>query len=444
MHCLAQCAAAWSPTAPAMRALSARPSSPPLQAAAASHATAAHCSTATSMSARACLTAWNWPMGRPNWTRTLAYSDAVSRHQRAIPALSAAASTCARPRTSSSRRTTWGPPAATVTPSPTSSSAPSGRVASRAGSASTRTWSPSRSRSSRSHSTPDPRSSGTSTSRAVGRPSTGRMDPPMVTASPMRSRGSHGSPSATAAVTVPSASPGSKRFAHGSVGVAGQGRGDEQRREDGSGEEGVPHLLDHDGDLGQREALAALGLGQVQSQPPLGGHLLPHRRRVRGRSGCLGHRPRLARRAVGLEPPLHGAPERLVLLGDGDRHYAALFGRHLDPVPPQRDGPHRATLGRDMQPLLVAGRRVEDDGVAVVAQVERPGRPEHAVARAHAAVPVDPDVQGRRHHAARSTMALVGTPSPEVTRQFRAPPTWLVEVPRSWRTPSVIRLKPCT
>ena len=113
MHSLAQCAAAPSVTAPAMRALrcrsrvsSAARSSPSLQAAAASQATAALCSTATSMSASACFTAWNWPMGRPNWTRTLAYSDAVSRHQRAIPALSAAANVRARPRTSSSETST--------------------------------------------------------------------------------------------------------------------------------------------------------------------------------------------------------------------------------------------------------------------------------------------------------------------------------------------------
>ncbi len=48
------------------------------------------------MSARACLIAWNWPIGRPNCTRTLAYSEAVSRHQRATPAPSAAAKTSAR------------------------------------------------------------------------------------------------------------------------------------------------------------------------------------------------------------------------------------------------------------------------------------------------------------------------------------------------------------
>src|SRR5260370_33731876 len=48
------------------------------------------------------------------------------------------------------------------------------------------------------------------------------------------------------------------------------------------------------------------------------------------------------------------------------------------------------------------------------------------------------------HHGFRRSSALVGTPSPLVTRQTEAPSTWLVEVPLIWRAPSVIRLMPCT
>ena len=44
----------------------------------------------------------------------------------------------------------------------------------------------------------------------------------------------------------------------------------------------------------------------------------------------------------------------------------------------------------------------------------------------------------------RRSRALVGTPSPEVTRQVSAPSTWAVEVPRICFTPSLMRLKPCT
>src|SRR2546427_770539 len=44
----------------------------------------------------------------------------------------------------------------------------------------------------------------------------------------------------------------------------------------------------------------------------------------------------------------------------------------------------------------------------------------------------------------RSKIADVGTPSPLVTRQHSASAIWFVDVPRIWRTPSRIRLKPCT
>ena len=41
------------------------------------------------MPAHLCLMAWNWPIGRPNCSRILAYSDAVSVAQRATPTHSA-------------------------------------------------------------------------------------------------------------------------------------------------------------------------------------------------------------------------------------------------------------------------------------------------------------------------------------------------------------------
>ncbi len=54
-----------------------------------------------SMSAQRCFTPWNWPIGRPNCTRTFAYSAAVSTHHCATPIASAASSTAARSRTRS-------------------------------------------------------------------------------------------------------------------------------------------------------------------------------------------------------------------------------------------------------------------------------------------------------------------------------------------------------
>src|SRR3954466_5270438 len=47
-------------------------------------------------------------------------------------------------------------------------------------------------------------------------------------------------------------------------------------------------------------------------------------------------------------------------------------------------------------------------------------------------------------YAFLSRSALVGTPSPLVTSDVSAPSTWLVDVPLIWRTPSTMRLKPCT
>ena len=56
---------------------------------AASHTAAVARSVVAIMWAHLCLTAWNWPMGRPNCSRILAYSDAVSVAHRATPTASA-------------------------------------------------------------------------------------------------------------------------------------------------------------------------------------------------------------------------------------------------------------------------------------------------------------------------------------------------------------------
>jgi hypothetical protein len=59
---------------------------------AASQAAAVACSASTRMFAQRCFTAWNVPIVRPNWTRTFAYSAAISLQAWAAPAASAAAS----------------------------------------------------------------------------------------------------------------------------------------------------------------------------------------------------------------------------------------------------------------------------------------------------------------------------------------------------------------
>ena len=85
------------------------------------------------------------------------------------------------------------------------------------------------------------------------------------------------------------------------VGVPGERGRDEDRGEHRAGEQRRAELLEHDGDLGQCEALAAVLLCDVEPQPALRRHLLPHRwqlRRERGRGGRgnrLGERTGLSR-----------------------------------------------------------------------------------------------------------------------------------------------------
>src|SRR5207245_11078721 len=53
-------------------------------------------------------------------------------------------------------------------------------------------------------------------------------------------------------------------------------------------------------------------------------------------------------------------------------------------------------------------------------------------------------VRLRHGQPPRSTTALVATPDAPVTSVAAQPGAWLHDVPRIWRTPSRIRLKPCT
>src|SRR5262249_2075811 len=48
------------------------------------------------------------------------------------------------------------------------------------------------------------------------------------------------------------------------------------------------------------------------------------------------------------------------------------------------------------------------------------------------------------HHSPLSTTALVATPDAPVTSVALQPGTWFTDVPRIWRTPSRIKLNPCT
>ena len=93
---------------PATRAANSCWSASSVTARAASQAAAVTDSLVSSISAHRCLIAWKPPSFLPNCSRTPAYSTAVSRHQRATPDASAAASvmTSARIRAGSSPGTT--------------------------------------------------------------------------------------------------------------------------------------------------------------------------------------------------------------------------------------------------------------------------------------------------------------------------------------------------
>ena len=83
------------------------------------------------MLAQWCLTAWNMAIGRPNCSRTLAYSAASSVHSRAMPAASAARIVRAR------STSTWRAPGMTSAAAPSSVTRAARRVGSRFGGVST-------------------------------------------------------------------------------------------------------------------------------------------------------------------------------------------------------------------------------------------------------------------------------------------------------------------
>src|SRR6266702_1359436 len=102
-------------------------------------------SASTNASASLWLTAGSPPTGRPNCSRVLACSTAISRAREATPTASAARPARARSRTRSSRAAASEPSASRVPVAPDSASRPSGRVESTVGSGSHEDPAPSRS-----------------------------------------------------------------------------------------------------------------------------------------------------------------------------------------------------------------------------------------------------------------------------------------------------------
>jgi hypothetical protein len=100
-------------------------------------------------------------------------------------------------------------------------------------------------------------------------------------------------------------------------------RGEHDRRVVGSAHEDPTHLLEHDPELDEAEALAAVGLGDVEAlETQLLGHLLPH-----GFVEALGrlHEPtHLRLRRLRLQEAPHGVPKLFLLFREREVHLPLL------------------------------------------------------------------------------------------------------------------------
>ena len=271
--------------------------------AAASQTAAVASSVATAMLAQWCLTAWYIAIGRPNCSRTLAYSAAASVHSRAMPTASAERRSLAR-STSTGRA-----PARTVAVAPSSVTRPDRRVGSRfAGT---------------SIFTPPPATSTITTSSPAGTTITSaRPAPRTVPASPdaAPSRTSTAPPRPIPALRVPSARPGrSAPFVSSSPAASSTRAGDDRRHERARGERAT-ELLDHDDELLHPRARTAVRLAHVEAEPAEAGDVLPEvgARLVRG----FEQRARGAAGVALAEEVGRGVGERPMVVSDRNRHTA--------------------------------------------------------------------------------------------------------------------------
>ena len=273
------------------------------------------------MSAQRCFTPWNWPMGRPNCSRTTAWVAAVSTHQAVSPTDSAASSTAASPRMP------W---------------AAGAHVTTRRGGTerrSARTVATRRVRSSDGarldvdvggvHDDPGLGSTVRAARAGGGLGDDGQHEhvgerrrddglPRPVhdeTATRLGGGGERSGPDAHRPHPLARDQVGHHR-AERVAAEPVQGGGRQARGHERARQKGPAQLFDHHHRLGQPEPLAAGGLADHQADPPLRGQVAPERGHHLGVGVDPG--PGDGRRAVPVDPATDRVAQRQVLVGEGD------------------------------------------------------------------------------------------------------------------------------
>jgi hypothetical protein len=118
-------------------------------------------------------------------------------------------------------------------------------------------------------------------------------------------------------------------------------RGGEHRGKERTGRTRAAELLEDDDELGHPEALAPERFVDVQAEPSLRGEIRPERRQ-RFPLG-LQRRPCDLRRAVTIDPAPHCVVQRLVLLGDPNRHAFVPLLPSQVPAPVRQSRRHRGS-----------------------------------------------------------------------------------------------------
>ena len=375
----------------------------PGSARAASQTAAAACSAAVSIRAQRCFTAWNWPIGRPNWWRILAYSLAARVAQSAMPDASAPNRIAARLVTA--RRSSPVSSRSAGTTARSARTRATGRVRSRLSSAGDVEAAgvdrgPDLAVLGLHREDDEVGQAGAEHRAGLAVDDQGRPGVPRL-AGPGGSRAARGLPDAGQARGQ------ADRARPGPVGQAGDqlaghpGRGQDRAgqhgRQEVAGHQRAAEFLHGHGQLGQAVALPAVLLRQVQPEQALLGQARRERLAVVGRPAVrpVGGGPDDVRRAVPLRPAPDGLGQLQVLFGQAERHGSPRGERPLAACrnsrtrfgfteqapdrPPRRPGPPTrgglAEAGACWREWADGGFRSGRRGDAAPRRPRRPGGP---------------------------------------------------------------------